>query len=499
MSLSIDGIIRVTDSIEPVGILQRTFGIGLLLTTDSQLGTGSNRIAVLSSFMDAEGLFSVGSAPYIAAQTWFAQSPLPQNLIIGRWINTAVAAILKGGALTSTLVQLKAITNGSFNIVVDGVSHDITGVDLSTATSFADVATAIQTKITTAGASVTVAFNPVSKGFVVTEGTTGDASTLSFFAPVTPASGTDLSVPLALTLATGASLSQGSDAELVEEALVAIQNLNNSFYFVMLDAILNDTATVSSVSAWCEDQRLMYSAGTADAQTLVTGDTTSESAQLFDLQPERTWMTYSKYADQKSVSIAARLSSVNFSANNSLITLKFKSLPGCLPDDFNVTQQTELLRKRVNYYTEFSGDAIYAEGQAFENGIWVDVRYALDWFVNAVQVSVYDLLRQSNRVGQTDSGEDFIVDSITTVCQQAVRNGMIAPGTVSDALKNDIIQTTGNTEFDGFLSKGYLIWSQPTALQTQSDRDERKATAKKIWLKSGGAIHSADIAIVLEN
>jgi hypothetical protein len=66
-------------------------------------------------------------------------------------------------------------------------------------------------------------------------------------------------------------------------------------------------------------------------------------------------------------------------------------------------------------------------------------------------------------------------------------------------MKADIIATTGNSKFNGDLPNGYLIWSQPTAAQSESDRAARKATAKKVWLKSSGAIHSVEIALVLEN
>lgn len=502
MSLAIDSIIRVSDSIEPNGVLRRDLGIGLFITTDTQLGTGSNRIAVLSSFQDALNQFTVGSQPYLAAQTWFAQSPLPKNLIIGRWINAAASATLKGGVFSTTLSQFQAITNGSFNVVVDGVSRNITALNLSSANSFTAIATAIQTAITTAGSNVTVVYNPVTKSFVVTSATTGATSTLTYFSPVSPASGTDLSAPLALTLATGAQLSQGAAAESISQAFNAIINLNNSPYFVSAEDGFSD-ATVSELSAliqsFTDSLRFMFSANTNDAQTLITGDTTSESAQLFALQPQRTWMTWSATADRKAVSAAARMSSVNFDANNGLITLMFKTLPGTLPDDLTTTQQTELDRKRVNYYANFSGDPIYAKGTTFNTSAYIDTRYALDWFVNAVQVDVFDLLVQSPRIAQTDEGNSFVVDVINEVCQQAVRNGMVTPGYVSEALKADIIATTGNTEFDGYLSTGYLVWNQPVSQQSQSDRDQRKFTAKKIWLKSGGAIQSGDIAIVLEN
>jgi hypothetical protein len=305
---------------------------------------------------------------------------------------------------------------------------------------------------------------------------------------------------MSLSSDTASQLDQGADTETVSEAINSILALNDSWYFFIMDNTLFNQANIESVSNYIETGRYMFAAQTSESTVLNTGETSSVSYQLFQEQLERTWMTYSGSADEyKSASIAARFSSVNFESANSVITAKFKSLPGQTPDDLTLTQVQELESKRVNYYTNFSTDSIYSEGTCFNNSVYIDVRYALDWFVNAIQVDVYDLLRGSGRVPQTDAGEASIVSVIDGVCRQALTNGMIAPGVVSEVMKSDIIATTGNSSFDGNLNKGYLIWSQPTSAQSQADRAARKATAKKIWLKSSGAIHFVDISILLEN
>jgi hypothetical protein len=498
MALSLDNIVRVSDSIQAVGTLRRVFGIGLLITNDSSfLGTQSDRIAVYSDFQTLAKDFADTTEPYKAGQKWFSQSPFPRNLVIGRWIDTDSAAFLKGGTVTTTAAQFAALTNtGNLKITINDTSYEVTP-DFTSVTTYADVATVLQTALTTAGATVTVTFDATSTSFVITTTNSGASATINY--AVAPTSGVDLSLTLLLTSSTAAALVAGKDAETLVEAFEAILGLNDSFYFVMLDHVISTSQNVIELSDFIETGRYMLSTVTNDTTALNAGETASLAYQLSVKSPARTWMTYNRSNDYSDMSIAARFSSIDFNSANSDLTAKFKQLPTIAPDNLSLAQVQELEKKRVNYYTNFADRAVYSEGVAFNPDVYIDVRYALDWFVNAIQVDVFDLLYASGRVPQTDEGEASIVAIIDNVCRQAKTNGMIAGGKVSEAMRADIIATTGNSKFDGNLTNGYLIWSQPTAAQSESDRAARKATAKKVWLKSGGAIHFVEISVTLEN
>ena len=127
-------------------------------------------------------------------------------------------------------------------------------------------------------------------------------------------------------------------------------------------------------------------------------------------------------------------------------------------------------------------------------GTWIDVRYWLDWLVNATQVEVFSLLR-SGRVPQTQAGVAAITDVVERICEEGVANGGIAPGQVSPALVSDIRLATGNQAFDGFLSTGYLVHVGSVASQSQADRDARKSPPVRVWVKGSGAIHFIDIDV----
>ena len=500
MSLPLNNIIRVTDSIETSGTLTRDLGIGLYITPDDTLGTGSNRLQVYADFdTSLAETFSSDSNPYKAGSAWFSQIPTPKNLVIARWFPNAVAAKLVGGKVTATAADFAALlATGYVAVTVGGTLHDV-NVDLTSVSSYADIALAVQNALTGDGAAVTVTFDTTETAFVVSPTATGSASTITAFS--VPGTGVDIGTLMKLGSSDYSSLNDGADAETISEAFESIRALQDIFYFVMLDLVSSDAANVVELSDLMESSggRYMYSSITVDSTALTTGETSSYAYELSTKQPQRTFMTYSGNSDFKDVSIAARFSSVNFSSSNSTITAKFKQLPTLVSDSLTETQVTELDTKRVNFYTDFANTSIYAEGTCFKSNVYIDIRYGLDWFVNAVQVAVFDLYLDANKVGQTDSGEASIVNVILNVCRQAKSNGLIAGGVVSEAMKADIIATTGNTSFDGSLYNGYLVWSEASSAQSEADRNARKSTAKKIWLKSEGASHSADIAITFEN
>ncbi len=377
----------------------------------------------------------------------------------------------------------------------------ISGLDFTGATSYADVAQTLETAIraVTASAradlrSASVEYDPggffrVSLGF-----------RMNGYPYAIQDAMTDVSQDTASALGLSGEIAVGIDhghaSESITQAMNAIAVVDDSWYFVAVDSSIVDTADAVTLAQWIEAQPYMLALDTAEAAVLAPGETGSFAAQLWALGLERTFVVWSATADHKGLSLAARLSSVRFDGANTLITAKFKSLPGTVPDILNSAQQQELDRKRVGYYTRFGQDAIFAEGWTL-NGDWIDVRYWLDWITNAIQTEVYTLLRQHpTRVPQTPTGVASIEAAIERVCEIGRRNGGIAPGNVAEPVANDIRLATGNPEFDGLLTQGYLVSVGSVVDQAQADRDARRAPPAKVWLKGSGAIHFADIELI---
>ena len=503
MTLSIDNVVSISDVITPQGVLRRDFGIMLLITTDTQLGTGSNRVVVIPDSDAGAEVFAEDTEPMDAINILFQQTPYPKNLVVGRWINSDTVADLTGGT-PGTLAAFQAINNGSFECK----GEDFTTMDFSADTSFSEVADAIELKLNASAdpdlTSCTVTYDSAKGAFVIATITTGVDADLTILSTTDPLVGTDISSLLAMDADSDYVLNQGADEETITEAINAIIALNDSPYFVVLDETITTYADILAISTWCATRRYMFAMGSVEAGALTTDEAATNLALLFALEPPRTWGTWSGTADYKALSAAGRLSSINFAQNNSLITMNLRQLPGTAADDITATQKAELDRKMVNYYvplfaTGSPGANAYMPGTTFKSGVWLDVRYWLDWIVNAIQVDVFNLLYASARVPQTEAGVTAIQEVIEAVCKQGVANGGIAPGTMSAANILDIKQTTGNLDFDGFLPKGYLIYAAPLSQQSQSDREQRKSPPFKVWLKGSGAIHFVEIDLVFEN
>ena len=419
---------------------------------------------------------------------------------------TAVTDPFTGSSAAPLGLDTVDMTPGIDGIGAGAISWQgstISGLDFTDATSYADVADTLQTALRAVRAaaradlrSATVTYDPA--GFFLVElgfDPSGDEPypITGYIADVVQSAAFVLGLD-----SEGVVITQGHVSEAIEEAMDAISRLNDTWYFVAVDSSIVDTESAVSLAQWVQArQQHMLSLDTTETEVVTPNESSSIAARLSSLGLDRTFVVWSRSADHKALSMAARLSSVRFDGLNTLITAKFKSLPGTAPDALTSAQQEELDRKRVNYYTRFGQDAIFAEGWALKSGTWIDVRYWLDWITSAIQTEVYNLLRQHpSRVPQTNEGIASITTAIERVCEAGRRNGGIAPGQVAESVANDIRLATNNPAFDGFLALGYLVTAGSIADQLQADRDARRSPAVRVWVKGSGAIHFATIELV---
>ena len=500
MALPANSIVTINTAVASSGVVRREFGRGLLVTTDDALAAaGAGRVQVYADLASFRADFGSTGDAYTEAAAWFGQNPFPRNLVVVRWRNTDVDTVLRGGAATTTVATYTAISDGSFRLGAE----DFDGLDLSGVTqTLAAIATALQTEIrtgTTAGYdTAVVTWNATASRWEVAfpDIDSGDA----FFAVAhSTGTGTDVSSLFDLREADGATFSLGGDAEDVSDALDAAVEAQD-FYFIGADNGIRSADDLEDISAWAGGGSYLASLESNDAAALITAETASAAATVSAAGRGRTVITYSGRAQGAGTSIAARFSSINFGGLNTVITGKFKRLPGVTADDLTTTQVAELRRKRVNQYVTVGGVPIYQEGVTTAAGGWIDTRVWLDWFTDAVRVAIYDLLVATpTRIPQTSRGLAALRSTVDAVCQEGVRNGGIAPGTVSAGLRQSIIAATGDGDFDGFLSAGYLIATGSFADQSQADRADRQAPPVNVFLKGSGAIHFVEADLTFED
>lgn len=115
-------------------------------------------------------------------------------------------AKLVSGAITD-LSGLENLTDGSFDIEVDGAKVQVRNVITGASVTLATLATALNSKMS---GKATFTVDTPNNQLILTTASTGTASELAYAVTASPAAGTDISALLKLTQSTATSLVQGT-------------------------------------------------------------------------------------------------------------------------------------------------------------------------------------------------------------------------------------------------------------------------------------------------
>lgn len=483
--LNVGRLVNVTVNLAPLATTRRGFGI-LLIAGDSNVINGSERFRTYVDLESVAGDFGTSAPEYEAASLYFGQSPRPQQLMIGRWIRTATAGILKGGILTASeqsILNWTAITDGSFKVSIDGAEKTVTELDFSEETNLNGVASVINAVLI----GGTVAWDGTR--FTVTSETTGSSSSVGYASAA--ATGTNISGLLNLTITTALPPIPGYATETPAEAVAAFANQSGVWYGLSFAAsVMPTNDQLVAVGEFIEGASITRIFGVTETDTRVLDASyTNDLASRFKtLNYKRTCVQYSpnKYAV---CSLMGRAFSVNFAANRSTITLMYKQEPGVLAELLSETQAQALKAKRCNVFVRYQNNTAIIQYGVMSGQAYFDEIHGLDWFVDAIQTAEYNLLYQSKtKIPQTDAGQNQLVTVAANVCQEAINNGLIAPG-----LWN--ADGFGQIDRGDFLTEGFYIYTPPMASQDQYIREQRIAPPIQIALKLAGAIHEINCIV----
>lgn len=187
---------------------------------------------------------------------------------------------------------------------------------------------------------------------------------------------------------------------------------------------------------------------------------------------------------------AGRALSTVFLGSNTTQTMHLKALSTIQPDlSLTQTLLNEAIAAGADTYPSLQGvPAVFTSGA----NNYFDNVYNQEWFVGALQISGFNyLLQASTKVPQTEQGMTGLKAAYGSVCEQAVSNQYVAPGQWNSPT------TFGNqADFYANLSqKGYYIYSQPIAQQSQAARSSRAAPLVQIAVKLAGAIQSSNVIV----
>lgn len=484
MALSVSRLVRVVVNLSPIAAARRSFGV-LLVAGDSNVINGVERVR---TYLTTEGVaadFGTSAPEYKAAALYFGQTPKPSTIMIGRWFRTASAGFNLGGILTPTeqlIATWQVITNGGLNITVDGVAKTLSALDFSGAANLNAVATIIDAALT----GGTCTWDGAS--FKITSDTTGISSVVGY---ATGGTGTDLSPLMKLTSATAIALIPGFAAESPVECAAALANKSAAWYGLMFQASTQPTDDQNiAVCDFIEalDLKRIFGVTITNTNVLSAIVTNDLASRMKDGAYKHSFNQYSANA-YAIASFFGRAFSVNFAANRSTITLMYKQEPGVTGEELTENQATVLKDKRCNVFVNYVNDTIIIQYGVMSGPAYFDEIHGLDWFQDAVQNACFNVLYLSKtKVPQTDAGVNQLSNAIAGVCEEAVNNGLVAPGIWN-------ADGFGELEPGQYLKTGYYIYATPIALQAQSDRDSRVAPPIQTAIKLAGAIQELDVIV----
>lgn len=484
--LSVSRLVNVSINLQPQAAPRRNFGT-VLIAGDSNVIDGFERIR---AYTDLDGVaqdFGINAPEYKAALLYYAQVPQPQNLLIGRWLRTATAGLLRGGILSAAeqlIASWQAVTNGTFNIVVDSVVKNLTTLNFSGAANLNAVAAIIDTALT--GASV------VWDGsrFVITSDTTGSASSVAYATPA--GSGTDVSTKMKITLALASLPVSGYAAETPAECAATLYDQSADWYGLSFAAsTMPTTLQLVDVASFIEgvSVKRVFGCTETDVRALDIGYQADIASVMASHEFKRTVVQYSSSSPYAVDSLFGRAFTVNFNANNSTITLMYKQEPVIVAEVLTESQAQALKAKRCNVFVAYQNDTAIIQYGVMSGPAYFDEIHGLDWFQDALQNALYNLLYQSaTKIPQTDAGMNQLVNVAAGVCDEAVNNGLVAGGIWN-------ADGFGQLKRGQPLTSGFYIYTQPMALQSQAEREQRIAPPMQIALKLAGAIQELNVIV----
>ena len=494
--IPVSSIVNVSISTSPTFPSRAGFGTMLAITNEITGPIGiAERIRFYGSVDGVVADWPSNSEVVAIANTHFGQQPKPTTFAVATRYETDQAAQLRGGAVADDVTNLalfNAISDGSFNIVIDGAAaEDITGLDFSMDADLSEVADAIEVALQAVATGGFTAATCTHDGtrFFINSGTTGASSTINFLTAVSPATGTDISSLLQMRQGEGTK-SVGVAAETITASLDAIQTVSSDWYAFGFTKEVRDTVQVNGEDAvdaaatWAE-ARIKEFFTTANDLDVLDSVSTADIAYLLNQRSlRRTWVQFSNFVDQyPEFSAFSRAATVNFNQTDSTLTLKFKQLPGISVENLTVNEKTVLDAKKGNAFINVGGNFMLAEGW-MSNGVFQDEVHGVDWLQNAIENNVFGYLyTRTTKVPLTDKGGAALEQQVIKALDEAVNNGLVAPGTTIEGV---------------FLAQGYITAVQAVADIPQALKEARVGPNITFTAILAGAVHGITINGTIE-
>lgn len=492
----------------------------------------------------------------------------PGALLIAQFNQAAVGAWLLGGSVSGlSLAQLQAMS-GVLAVTIDGTLRTSSAINLSSATSFSNAAELVSLGLGVtgpAGASFTgaiagsvltvsvvatgtlvagqevrgagitagtliasfgsgtggtgtynltgtqtvtseamtsnqpvVTYDSIAGAFYVISPTTGAASTIGF------GSGT-ISTGLALTQATGATISQGAIAAVPATFMANLTAVTQNWASFMTsfdpDNGSGNTQKLA-FSAWTNGtvDRYAYVGWDTDITPTLSQNASASFGKIVDNANSNG--TIPIYSPTQGAALAAftmgAIASLDFNETNGRATLKFRSQTGITPDITSQTVAANLEANGYNYYgawaTADQQFDFFSPGQITGPFSWIDSYVDQIWLNNQFQLALMVLLTNVKSIPYNQQGYGMIRAAMMDPVNQALNFGAIRAGvTLSQAQISEVNTSAGRKIDDVLNTVGWYIQIQDAIPQVRVARGTPPIT---FWYLDGGSIQRLNLASI---
>ena len=278
-----------------------------------------------------------------------------------------MSTTLRGGTAPTVAAGAAPLnaTNGSFHY--DGDDY---AVALGSASTYAAIATVIQTAIAANLTGATFTYDTASGRFLLTrpDATAGDA----FFGPHSAGTGTAIETALGMAQASNPLHLQGHDAEDPDAAWAEINRVVTGRQPVLA---MRDEGTPDTFGGADTDDALKAFAQTIKAIYMTRSTTMAPIEDAFDNQQHHVGSWLTDAGELPDVGAAARLSAVDYDGAATQISLHGKALVNVAPTEIDDTDFADLQAIRGNIYTTVDGNPSAIDGFTGNTNYYLDEAY----------------------------------------------------------------------------------------------------------------------------
>lgn len=479
--------VNVSLSAVPSGIADFNVNSIAIFTNEPASFSESYQAYITPAAVESD--FGSDSLTYKMAQALF--TPVPNFRSGGGYLyifpfggTNATPTTFTTADISDNITAFKSVSNGSLSITIDGNANIVSGLDFTNISTIADIVKVLNNK------NLDVYIEAVGNTIKFTSKRFGTDSNVEISA-ITEGSVIDLSTSTYLDAAAGTTVTgtNASGQTLADAVSAALQQV---YFGGVLSTQYTDDATTLANSTAIQSKDVVYYNDMASLKDMASLGASIKGAGLGKTRT----LAYSQGAEQAKIATATYATiakSVNYNGSNTAITMNLKELTGILGDGgLSDSYVLSANTNGVDIYGITGGiSCVYSNDN---NGYTDDIEANL-WHKKATEVAGFNYLRQTNtKIPQTEQGMTGLKNAYTQVCEKAIRNNTIAPGTWNTAIPfGDPEDFKRNIE-----EKGYYIYSIPVALQAQTEREARKAPVCQIALKRSGAFHFSDVIITIE-